>query len=115
MTPTEKLADKIEKAGRVELWCPDDTPYIKVDRLTPDDKTAIVAALRAGTDRALLPSEVRTALEFYADPFAWKKEHDPENDVQVPDFYSEINFGDTAEAALALFPLKGNTTTKENL
>lgn len=43
---------------------------------------------------------LRKALEFYADPFAWKKQHDPENDVQVPDFYSETSFGDTARAAL---------------
>lgn len=41
------------------------------------------------------------ALEFYADPFAWKKKYDPENYVQVPDFYSETSFGDTAERALA--------------
>lgn len=45
----------------------------------------------------------REALEFYADPFAWKKLHDPEDDIRVPDFYSETSFGDTAiEAILSL-------------
>jgi len=43
---------------------------------------------------------LRAALEFYRDPFAWKKMHDPEDDVRVPDFYNETCFGDTAEAAL---------------
>lgn len=46
---------------------------------------------------------LREALEFYADPFAWKKKHDPENDIQVPDFYSETSFGDTATAALSAY------------
>ena len=41
------------------------------------------------------------ALEFYADPFAWKKKHDPEDLVRIPDFYSETSFGDTAIEALA--------------
>lgn len=45
-------------------------------------------------------AELEAALRFYADPFAWKKLHDPKNDVQVPDFYSETSFGDTAQAAL---------------
>jgi hypothetical protein len=48
-----------------------------------------------------VPGGVREALEFYADPFAWKKKHDPGDDVRVPDFYSETSFGDTAVAALA--------------
>jgi hypothetical protein len=45
--------------------------------------------------------EAIEALEFYADPFAWKKKHDPEDVVSVPDFYSETSFGDTARAALS--------------
>lgn len=40
------------------------------------------------------------ALQFYADPFAWKKLHDPDDNVRVPDFYSETSFGDTAQEAL---------------
>lgn len=46
---------------------------------------------------------LRDALRFYADPVAWKKEHDPEDDVQIPDFYSETSFGDTAKAALGAY------------
>ncbi len=48
-----------------------------------------------------LMATIRDALEFYTDPFAWKKKHDPDNDVQVPDFYSETSFGDTAGEALS--------------
>lgn len=44
---------------------------------------------------------LRAALEFYRNPFAWKKLHDPHDDVRVPDFYSETSFGDTAAEALA--------------
>lgn len=55
-------------------------------------------------DRALAAESqlkiAREALRFYADPFAWKKLHDPENDLQIPDFYSETSFGDTAIVAL---------------
>ena len=36
------------------------------------------------------------ALEFYSDPF--------DGDKAVPDFYIELNFGDTADAALANLP-----------
>lgn len=43
---------------------------------------------------------VRGALKFYADPFAWKKKHDPDDVVRIPDFYSETSFGDTAVEAL---------------
>lgn len=43
---------------------------------------------------------LRAALEFYRDPVAWKKLHDPNDDVRVPDFYRETSFGDTAEGAL---------------
>lgn len=39
-------------------------------------------------------------LQFYADPVAWKKQHDPDNEVYMPDFYSETNFGERAEIAL---------------
>lgn len=45
---------------------------------------------------------LRAVLKFYADPFAWKAKNDPENDVQVPDFYSETSFGDMASEALAV-------------
>ena len=57
-----------------------------------------------GIDKQEKPVAWRKALEFYADPFAWKKKHDPENDVQVPDFYSETSFGDMASEALATHP-----------
>ncbi len=45
-------------------------------------------------------AEIESALRFYADPFAWKKQNDPADVIRVPDFYSETSFGDTALAAL---------------
>ena len=42
----------------------------------------------------------KEALEFYADPIAWKKQHDLEDNVVVPDFYEETSFGDMAKEAL---------------
>lgn len=44
---------------------------------------------------------MREALTFYADPFAWKAKHDPDDVVRIPDFYSETSFGDKAADALA--------------
>lgn len=46
---------------------------------------------------------LRDALAFYADPAAWKRRHDPEDDVRIPDFYDETSFGDTAKAALGAY------------
>lgn len=43
----------------------------------------------------------REVLEFYADPFAWKRKHDPQDVIGIPDFYSETSFGDRAAEALA--------------
>lgn len=58
--------------------------------------------------------QVREALEFYADPFAWKKKNDPEDVVRIPDFYSETSFGDTAiEALSALSDDKGAAGTSD--
>lgn len=47
---------------------------------------------------------LRAALEFYANPFAWKLVHDPGDVVRVPDFYSELDFGDRAASALLPSP-----------
>ena len=44
--------------------------------------------------------KLRAALEFYADPAAWKREHDPDDSVQIPDFYSETDFATMAIEAL---------------
>lgn len=52
------------------------------------------------TSATVLADAVKRALEFYADPFAWKEKNDPDNDVPVPDFYSETNFGDFARTVL---------------
>lgn len=57
---------------------------------------------KAAPDMLAEIERLRVALEFYRDPFTWKKKHDPGDDVQVPDFYSETSFGDTAEVALAV-------------
>lgn len=51
---------------------------------------------------------LRAALRFYADPYAWKKENDPDDDVHVPDFYSETSFGDTAVVALGIVEQEGD-------
>lgn len=50
-------------------------------------------SLRAKLER------VKEALLFYADPFGVKDEHGEE--VSVPDFYSEMEFGDRARAILS--------------
>jgi hypothetical protein len=52
----------------------------------------------------------KEALEFYADPIAWKKQHDLEDSVRVPDFYDETSFGDMAKEALA--SLQGEDTVE---
>lgn len=43
-------------------------------------------------------AELEVALRFYADPSKYTDIHG--DDVQVPDFYSETDFGETARAAL---------------
>lgn len=63
-----------------------------------------VTAGETAPNRAALLVE---ALEFYADPFAWKEKHDPEDLVRIPDFYSELSFG--GAAAEALTAAKGST------
>ena len=45
-----------------------------------------------------LPGPVVAALKFYADPF--KRKDEDGADIQVPDFYSELAFGDRAQAVL---------------
>jgi hypothetical protein len=51
-----------------------------------------VAALQARV------AELEGALRFYADPFKYTDIHG--DDVRVPHFYSETDFGETARAAL---------------
>ncbi len=64
--------------------------------------------------RAYMAQEARArtlaeALAFYADPSKAKDEYgDP---VRIPDFYNELDFGETARAALA--EGRGNTQTPE--
>ena len=43
-------------------------------------------------------AELEGALRFYADPFKYTDIHG--DDVRVPHFYSETNFGETARFAL---------------
>lgn len=50
------------------------------------------------------------ALEFYADPFAWKKLNDPQDLIRIPDFYSEMSFGGAAAEALAA--AKGSASSR---
>lgn len=65
-----------------------------------DEQTTWAAHYRNCVKVSAEIAGLRAALEFYADPVAWKAKHDPQNDIQVPDFYSETSFGDTAVAAL---------------
>lgn len=55
-------------------------------------------------DKLELLARLVEALKFYADPFVWKKKHDPDDAVSVPDFYSETSFGDIATEALMASP-----------
>lgn len=58
--------------------------------LTPDETTALQARV----------AELEGALRFYADPFKYTDIHG--DDVRVPHFYSETDFGETARIALGL-------------
>lgn len=66
---------------------------------------------QAPSSFVMVPREV---MEFYADPFAWKKKNDPQNLVQIPDFYSELSFGGAATEALAARPAKERLTVAES-
>ena len=60
-----------------------------------------IAPERVLPDRRLLLNRItklEAALRFYADPFKYTDIHG--DDVQVPDFYSETDFGETARVAL---------------
>ncbi len=63
----------------------------------PHDMDMVAAKIESD---AKVIAVLRKALEFYADPAAWKTKYDPHNDIQIPDFYSETSFGDTAIVAL---------------
>lgn len=43
------------------------------------------------------------ALEFYADPFGWHHAHPTAEVVAIPDFYSELEFGEVAQIALSSY------------
>ena len=43
-------------------------------------------------------TRLRAALRFYAEPYKYTDIHG--DDIQVPDFYSETDFGETARLAL---------------
>lgn len=60
--------------------------------MTMIDNAGKVAALRAEVER------LRAALRFYSDPKGYTDDFG--DFVQVPDFYSELNFGATAQNAL---------------
>lgn len=58
--------------------------------LTPDEATALQKRV----------AKLEGALRFYADPFKYTDIHG--DDVRVPHFYSETDFGETARVALGL-------------
>lgn len=79
-----------------------------VELMEAGDPALIAArASLASTDKIPLLVE---ALEFYADPFAWKEKHDPDDLVRIPDFYSELSFGGAAAEALAA--AKGSASSR---
>jgi len=101
-----------------EFWS-DIKPLYTHPQKSPDISAAVLAEReRCAAVCERIANEIekpvawRKALEFYADPFAWKKKHDPENDVQVPDFYSETSFGDMASEALAPIHLPSPTQAR---
>jgi hypothetical protein len=55
---------------------------------------------RNAIDLLAAVERLRAALDFYADPLTWKRQHDPRDDIPIPDFYSELSFGDRARDAL---------------
>jgi hypothetical protein len=64
-----------------------------------EDHIAYNMGFKAGQEtQAARIAELEAALRFYADPFKYTDIHG--DDVQVPDFYSETDFGETARAAL---------------
>lgn len=100
----------LEAARLIFLQC--------VGDYTPHVDAPLEHAIRAyEAHRAACPPEgiekVRRVLEFYADP--GNKRHPFRGNpfqpaepwpfaTDVPDFYSELNFGDAAQEALALLP-----------
>lgn len=106
--PTPEQENDLLWRLRNPLWSHSMTGPAHLDK---DATTADLAEAAAEIDRLRLAqgtgspassvaNVTRRALEFYADPFAWKAKHDPENDVSIPDFYSETSFGDFANTAL---------------
>jgi hypothetical protein len=63
-----------------------DSPAIQVEAAQE------IKRLRAEIER------LRSALRFYAEPYKYTDIHG--DDIQVPDFYSETDFGETARLAL---------------
>jgi cell shape-determining protein MreC len=88
------MAEDIVK--RMERWATFSTykEFVRDCR----EAAAEIVHLRAKLKTAEAENErLRTALAFYADPYAAGAE-------AVPDFYSELSFGDTASSALAIKP-----------
>ncbi len=47
------------------------------------------------------------AIQFYADPFAWKEKYDPDDTLYIPGNYRLNGIGDTAKDALAALRAAG--------
>lgn len=70
-----------------------------VERLRGNGQRAYFGDGAIMYDAAAEIERLRAALRFYAEP--WKYTDCHGDDVRVPDFYSELDFGETARAALA--------------
>ena len=70
-----------------------------VERLRTFDIYDYADADKICREAAARIAKLEAALRFYADPSKYTDIHG--DDVQVPDFYSETDFGETARAALA--------------
>jgi hypothetical protein len=73
-----------------------------IHTMSANDIRALTPAAQPAEQEAAWVGKVREALEFYASPHS--KKGDDGYLVNVPDFYSELSFGDRAQEALSLIP-----------
>ncbi len=95
--PVEGLREALREAIDVFEGMNDDEIN---EELLPRLKAALASPSLTAVEQSG-EAAMREALTFYADPFAWKAKHDPDDVVRIPDFYSETSFGDKAADALA--------------
>jgi hypothetical protein len=88
MEQINQLAAQLIEAEKYNGW--HQQAVLEIERLR-DEKAELVAYI----------SSLEKTMTIYADPFAWKEQHDPENSLFVPDHYEVSGFGDMAKFVLA--------------